>query len=281
MDKRIKVYCGWPSTGLSETYHIFLLRNLQDRYGDRVELVLPEQCAHRMMHDFARNAITEEFLASDCDVLWMLDSDVVPPNHILDLITCHWDKWQCAGAPYPIYAQVPGTDHMSIMFTVYKGVTEADKDGGRGIYMNETPSEGTEIVDGLATGCLFIKREVFSKLEKPYFEFKFDPESRRVKVGEDLGFALKCFDQGIKFFVDYSAVCKHLKRVCLLDMQNYATQMSNHKTLEYDKHVRSQVNAALQAAYEKGRNDALEEAITARQPPKTKSGLILPANFKT
>lgn len=272
--KKTKIYLGWMSTGQSETMHLYLKRDLEERYGDRVEFVLPDLCVHRMFHDMARNGVVEEFLASDCDILWFLDSDIVPPTHILDLVVHHQDKWQVAGAAYPIYMQVPGTDEMGIVFTSYKGILK--QGDGRGIVMADIPQEGQEFVDALATGCLFVKREVFSKLEKPYFEFKFDKESRRIIEGEDLGFALKLHDLGIQFFTDYGMVCKHLKRVCLLDMNNYAIQVSNQKTLQYDALIRSQVEAGTKAAYAAGYRRAKEEAVTA---PKTKSGLILPNQF--
>lgn len=281
-DKKIKIYCGWMSTGQSETVHLYLMRNLQERYGDKIELVLPPMCAHRMFHDFARNAVVEEFLDTDCDILWFLDSDICPPDHILDLVAFYADKWQVAGAPYPVYTKLPGKEEMSICFTVYNGVTEFGSAEGapRGIKMNEVPQEGQEFVDGLATGCLFIKREVFSKLTKPYFEFKYRNATRQITEGEDLGFCLKLHDLGIKCFVDYGMVCKHLKRVCLLDMNNYAIKMSNEKTLEYDRIIRDQVENAVKASYQAGYKKGLEENKAVPLIPKTKSGLILPDHYK-
>lgn len=276
--EKIKIYLGWISTGQREDVHIYLMRDLVDRYGEMVEFKLPDVCAHRIFHDRARNDVVEEFLASDCDLLWFLDSDVVPPNHILDMVVHHYDKWKVAGAPYPVYQMVPGTEDMSLCFTVYNGI---GKQGDlRGIYMADVPQEGQDFVDALATGCLFIKREVFAQLQKPYFEFKFDPETRRVIEGEDLGFALKLHDLGIKFFVDYGAVCEHQKRVGLLSMNNYAIKMGNKRVLEYDKQVRDQVEKAISAAYQAGLKKGLEEAVE-RAPviSKNKSGLILPSQF--
>lgn len=279
--KKTKIYLGWCSTGTREDVHIYLYRDLLERYGDLVDLVLPDVCAHRIFHDRARNDVVEEFLATDCDILWFLDSDVVPPTHILDLVVHHQDKWSLAGAPYPIWSTIPGTAEMSINFTVYNKISDepAVEGAPRGIHMAECPEEGTGFVDGLATGCLFIKRDVFEKLEKPYFEFKYDKESRRIVEGEDLGFALKCHDLGYKFFVDYAMVCKHMKKVCLLDMQNYSTKKSNAKTLEYDRLIRESVNAAMKAAYNKGYTDAQNATKTGPAPKKSNSGLILPAHY--
>lgn len=279
--RKLKVYLGWPSTGQREDVHMYLLRDLQDRYGELLEFVLPDVCCHRMMHDRARNDIVEEFLASSCDVLWQLDSDVIPPHHVLDLIAHHYDKWQVAGAPYPVYQMIPGTDEMSICFTVYNGLGKDPSSGQRGIFLSDLPPAGTDFVDALATGCLFIKREVFAKLEKPYFEFKFDKETRRITEGEDLGFALKLHDLGIRFFTDYGAVCEHNKRVGLLQMTNYAMRRENARVLEYDKQIREQVDIAIKAAFNAGLKKGRDEAPSAPQIPKTKSGLILPNSFRT
>lgn len=278
--KKTKIYLGIPSTGDRADIQLYLFRDLQERYSDKVELVIPDGCVHRFGHDFARNEIVDEFLASDCDILWFLDSDVCPPKHILDLVTIHGDKWLAAGAPYPLWMAVPGTDTMSVVFTAYQGVVE-DEAGKKGIRMATVPKQGTEWVDALATGCLFLKREVFEKLEKPYFAFKRDPETMRVIEGEDLGFALKLGALGIKFFCDHGSVCKHYKRVCLLDINNYATDMANAKILDYDREIRAQVTEAVKAAaaegYRQGRRDA--QAQQPNIPKVTKSGLILPAGL--
>lgn len=280
--RKLRVYLGWPSTGQREDIHIYLLRDLKDRYGDLCDLILPDICAHRIFHDRARCDIVDEFLASNCDVLWQLDSDVCPPNHVLDLIAHHYDKWQVAGAPYPIANIAPGNTHMGINFTVYKGVDKATNSEQRGIYMSELPADGQEFVDGLATGCLFIKREVFAKMKKPWFEFKFDHETRRITEGEDMGFALKCHDLGIKFFVDYSMVCSHHKRVNLLEMSNFAMRVRNAEVANYVEMVKPEIQAAYKAAYEAGYKKGLAESRSpsAPLPGRTQAGIILPEGLR-
>ena len=280
MSKKTKIYMGLPSVGTRHDAQCYFLREVEERYKDHVEFVYPTQCVYRTFHDFARNALVDEFLASDCDVLWFLDADVVPPKHVLDLVVIHGDKWEAAGAPYPIWMTPPGGTENTVIFTAYKGIVENDTTKGIGI--TEVPRSGAEFIDGLATGCLFLKRSVFAKLQKPYFEFKFDPETRQMREGEDLGFCLKASKVGIKFFTDYSMVCKHYKTLCLLDLNNYAISMSNAKVLEYDHEIRSQIKnamlAAEQAGYERGRKEA--QARPAPGPAVSKSGLILPNSLR-
>lgn len=272
MNKKIKIFMSLPTNGFVVDSQEHILRELQDTYRDHVEFVYPIAKVRRIFHDFARNMLVEDFLASDCDVMWFLDSDITPNKQILDLIACHWDKWQVAGATYPIFMTPPGGDIPEVVFTCYQ---KNEQTGA--LALNAVPKEGVGFVDGLATGCLFIKREVFSQLEKPYFEFKFHPETRALEEGEDLGFCRKLAQLGIKVFTDFTMVCKHQKTVDLLEVNNYAIQYSNRSVLEYDKRIKATLNSALAAQYSAGYQAALEavrkelhasQAPTIWTPPK-------------
>lgn len=252
--KKIKVYLGIPSNGSVIDSQAYFLREMSDLYKDHVELVYPEKCIRRIFHDFARNAIVEEFLETDCDVLWFLDSDITPSKHSLDLIVNHYDKWQVSGVTYPVFMTPPGLDNPQVVFTVY----EKNPNTG-GLIAGNAPKTGTKFVDGLATGCLFIKREVFSLLSKPYFEFKYKEESREMIEGEDLGFCRKLSSLGIKFFTDFDLVAKHQKTLDLLDVNNYAVDYSNRSVLAYDAAIKEQVLASIQASYDAGFKAACDE----------------------
>lgn len=263
MNKKIKVYCGFPSVGTTVTSQWGAMRQIEKEYGDRIEFVYPEKTVYRIFHDFARNEIVKEFLATDCDVLFMLDSDIVPPSRIMTLITEHYDQWQISGAAYPIWMSD------QIMFTVY-GKPDHRDDTLELIDMPRTSTPQTAYVDGLATGCLLIKREIFDHVEMPYFEFKYDKD-RKMTVGEDLGFALKLAKKGIKFFTDYSLVCKHYKNVDLLDVSNYTVDYSNHNVKEYDKNIKEKVMALVE------QNRQLKELLQKTQDTRRKpSGLYIP-----
>lgn len=235
--KKWKVFMGLPSNGAVCDFQGYVLRDLASRYSDEVELVYPDQLCQRIFHDAAREGIIQDFLATDCDILWMLDSDIAPPKHVLDLVTMHGNKWQLAGAPYPVFMAQPGESQRQIVFTTYKQMPPAP-DGKPRIAPCAVPEEGTEFIDGIATGCLFIKREVFDKLERPYFEFKYDPITRQPIEGEDIGFCIKMIKLGIKFFTDYSMVCKHYKdKIDLLEMNNYAMTLVNKHVLVYQREM--------------------------------------------
>lgn len=243
----IKIYMGIPTVFTNIDSQAYLLRDIAKIYKDEVELVYPDKCIRRSFHDFARNAIVEDFLLSECDILWFLDSDVTPTKNVLDLITLHKDKWLVAGATYPVFMTAPGLDNPSVVFTVYKKNTETGN-----LSLADAPKQGVGWVDGLATGCLFIKRELFSQLNKPYFEFKFHSETRNMEEGEDLGFCRKLSSLGIQFFTDFEMVCKHQKSVDLLDVNNYAIEYANAQVLRYDASIREQIESAIASAHDAG-----------------------------
>ena len=259
--KKTRLYLGIPSTGNRLDAQVYMLRELEKRYGDRIEFVYPQWWCGRIFHDFARNEIVDEFLDSDCDILWFLDSDVCPAKHVLDLITCHGDKWQVAGAPYPVFMVAPGygSDIKEVVYTVYN---EHFKEYG--LTPSRIPTSGYAFVAGMATGCLFIKREVFAQLKKPYFEFEFNPETRQLKTGEDLGFCMKLNELDIKTFTDFSMLCNHYKEVDLLAVNDYAMKFAKIAVENYSKDAKKQmsaeVKAAIQEAFNRGREQGLKDA---------------------
>ncbi len=232
--KKIKCYMGIPSTGNRSDAQVYMMREIERQYADAIEFVYPPNLAMRIFHDFARNAIVDEFLKTDCDVIWFLDSDICPPASVPLLITRDWDKWKVAGAPYPLFLTPQGHDQPKVNFAIYT-------DYGHGYNTAPLPPSGTDFVNGIATGCIFVKREILEAMEAPYFEFKYEEKSRKMCLGEDIGFCKKINAMGHKFFIDYSMLCRHFKNVDLLDVNNYAISEFNARMLDYDRQLRSQI----------------------------------------
>lgn len=256
MSKKLKIYMGVPSTGTRSDAQTYALRYIEKTYADRVELVYPTTCVHRIFHDAARNAIVEEFLASDCDVLWFLDSDIMPPGDVLDLIL--ENEWDLAGLPYPVFMTPTGYTNMQAVVCVY------EHDGTK-LVAAKVPTSGLKLVDGLATGCLFIRRQVFSHLSRPFFEFKYDDITRTMVEGEDLGFVRKVNELGYKFLTDFSKVCGHYKTVNLLEVIGYATQYAQTHVDALHAEIRPQVERLAKEL----------ERLRAEKKEKPKSSLIL------
>ena len=276
--KRWKIFMSLPSNGTVCDFQNYMLRDIEKRYADEIELVYPDQLCQRIFHDAARNGIVEDFLATDCDIMWSLDSDIVPPKHVLDLVTMYGDQWQAAGAPYPIFMAQPGESQRQVVVTAYKAMEPHPETKKPRLAPCAVPDQGVDWVDGLATGCLFIKREVFDKLEKPYFEFKYDKETRQPVEGEDIGFCIKLHRLGIRFFTDYGMVCKHYKNnLDLLEINNYAISLCN-KHIQVYKNEMDKINSQLSevvARFHKliSENKQLKEQLAAT-PKINKSGLV-------
>lgn len=233
---KIKVFCAFPTMGNRIEAQVFILRHLEKEYRDRIELVYSDECRMITWHDACRNFWVEEFLKSDCDVMWFLDADVSPPAHVLDLLTKDYDKWEVAGAPCPIWSKPKNDDYLQVTFNVYY-------DMQNGFRPAAIPDKGQELVQGLGTGCMFIKREVFAKLKKPYFFYTFDEETRNVQGGEDLNFCKKLIAANIPILVDYSMLCKHYKNnICLLDVNNYAIRCVNLALKAYGAALRDEMS---------------------------------------
>ncbi len=275
--KRTKIFVATPALGQVHAAHGAFFRKMEKKYGDKIEFVWPVDTVSRIFHDFARNCMVEEFIHdSDADILWFLDSDVLPQDHVLDLVCGPETSWEAAGAPYPVFMIPGGCDKPQVVFTVYKEIQ------GR-LVPSAIPSEGNDWVDGLATGCLFLKRSLLEKMERPYFEFKFNPHSRNMTEGEDIGFCKKLQAMGVKFYTNYGMVCNHIKKVGLLDVNNYAIQFSNRNVQEVIDQIHAEAVAASKIAAKKAYELGYEAGRKASKPSVSPSGLILPGmpNFAT
>lgn len=260
MMKKTKIYMGLCSTGSRVDGQCYWLRRMEKKYQDKIEFIYPDIYIGRIFHDFARNSYAEQFLKSDADMLLFLDSDVVPPENLFDLVTEHGDKWELAAAPYPVWQSQAGFEGPQVTFTVYVDNNEPGK-----MFPAPIPDSGIEFVAGAATGCLFIKRTVLEKMAKPYFEFKYNPETREISEGEDLGFCIKMAALGKKFFIDYSMRCHHYKQVDLMDIQNFVEHQKDIIVDTCDREIRRIVA-----------KKQLEKMSAQKKIQEPKSRLILP-----
>lgn len=258
-----------PTVGTVVDAQQYALRRITERHKDAIEFIYPKTCINRIFHDYARNALVEEFLATDADICWFLDSDISPPDHVLDAVIKNYDEWNVAGAPYPVFMSQPGEDQKQVVFTVYRG---AD---GIGLCPSKIPYSGIDYVDGVATGCIFVKRHVFEAIPKPWFSFKYDETDRKLVGGEDIDFCHKVSKLGYKFLVDFSAVCSHFKTINLLEANNYAITYTNKAVQAYSDMTKDQVLRL--AARIRELEAKLKEKAESEKP---KSRLILPNHFK-
>jgi hypothetical protein len=158
-----------------------------------------------------RNEIVVQFLASDCDRLWMIDSDVTPPESdgILnvkgDVVAGLYGHYHPqVGANYQVYRKNPTEGEGS----------EMTKGAYRFYPPSEWPEDDNFRADAAGTGCMVINRSVLEKIREHgsiWFEFEYR-DGRR--IGEDLTFCEK--SGGVTICPSY--ICSHAKEVDITEL---------------------------------------------------------------
>ena len=140
-----------------------------------------------------RNTIVQKFLATDSDLLMMIDSDIVPPPNILNLADFNKDIIT------------------PLMFIKQKGTLiplflKRNKDGIHDVddYLKKT---GLQEVDATGTGCIIIKREVVEKM-KHLFRNEYDADGVKT-LGNDFSFCQRAKELGFRVWVHLDYVADH------------------------------------------------------------------------
>jgi hypothetical protein len=147
--------------------------------------------------DVARNVLVENFLKSDCTHLLFLDSDMVLPQNLADVLLKH-DK-----------------DMVSALYVLRKAFRACyrfkQEDGHYKAPEKIEPNKLIEI-DAVGLGACLIKREVVEKVSKdnegkPLFKMEY--RTRTEILGEDAFFCELVKKAGFKIFVDTSVLAGH------------------------------------------------------------------------
>ena len=159
-----------------------------------------------------RNEIVGLFLASDCDKLWMIDSDVTPPESDEILKVVGKD-----GQFPPVVVGLYGHYHPQVgaNFQVYKKNTEVGEKAYKFYAQSEWPDDDvTFTADAAGTGCMVMTREILEEIQeqgKLWFVFDYI-EGRR--IGEDFTFCEKA--GGVTVLPSF--VCTHAREVNLTEL---------------------------------------------------------------
>lgn len=156
--------------------------------------------------DSVRNELADLALAANCTHVWYCDTDQVYPQDVLIRLLSHGlpvvtGKVHLRMPPYsPILRRVVGKDFVEI----------PDEEWSKG---------GLVEVDGTGFGCVLLSTEVLKAIEKPWFKFIVDGET---KVGEDFYFWAKVKDAGYRIFVDCDVKIGHLTTMSITEESYFA-----------------------------------------------------------
>ena len=142
--------------------------------------------------ELARQALEEK-----ADYLLWLDSDMRFPKETIGHLILR-DK--------PIVAANYATRRMPV-----KPVAMTDDDGKIGRVYTAPDSEGLQPVDYIGMGVMMVKREVFEKIEAPWFAIPYSTVGNHY-IGEDVFFCRKAREAGYEVLVDHdlSHQVKHI-----------------------------------------------------------------------
>ena len=133
-----------------------------------------------------REKLIDEAIKMEADYVLWLDSDMMfPSNVVLKLLTHNKDIVACN------YMK----RSLPMKTVAYTDLNDWDS------WVPMEPQEELVKVKGIGMGCILMKTDVFKKLEKPYFEFRFK-EDTKDWFGEDFILQDKIQKVGYEIFVD-------------------------------------------------------------------------------
>jgi len=199
-----KVLIAMPSTGLIPMFTVHAMLAMRSTYPAEWYLI-----GHSLVYD-AREMAIKQMKSGDFSHIFFMDSDMTPPPDIITKLIAH-DKDIVSGIAFKRFAPYEPC--------FFKSITEDKAEH----YFDYPENELLE-VEGVGMACCLIKREVFDKLEEPYF---FPKEG----IGEDLAFCVRAKEAGFKMYVDTSIVVGHVTNAIITD-QHFKTHREKVKRLD-------------------------------------------------
>lgn len=143
--------------------------------------------------EFNRNKIVDDLLKGDFTHLFFLDADTIPPTGTIARLLKHDKDIVSALEIYQLEGK---------LIWNYQLLTE-----------DEDLSSPLIKVEGASSSCILMKRQVFEKMEWPWYEMQYTRDSKF--TGDDFYFCHKAAKLGFETWVDRSIECIHRRIVDL------------------------------------------------------------------
>jgi hypothetical protein len=204
---------GWVNPSLTTTL-------MRLSYDPRIRVsYVPIHAVHPV--DQARNMAVEDFfLKSDAEILVLFDNDVAPPSNIADAIVSMPEDCNIAVMPYWVW--LPSAQHTLICFGHWQDGTMVVPDPA-------TLKPGWQNMGAGGTGCMFIRRKVFTtpeKLSAPFFKI-ISTERRGQVVSEDIYFTGLAAEAGFPTWTNTDFVCSHFHTLDLAEINMGTVRILN------------------------------------------------------
>jgi hypothetical protein len=183
------------------------------------ELIIPEdvETTLKIIHAYniadGRNDLVNHMLANNFDYIFFVDNDVIlPKNALVDLYNM---QWYITTGTYP--RKEPQTITDAVEYTTLYNHNENNLKVYCPTFMPVSCLEKGKItpVDCCGLGCTLIRRDLFSKIEIPYFFFAHEGNPGKNNcdeycIGEDMYFCRKVLRAGIQIWAHGSVLCGHI-----------------------------------------------------------------------
>lgn len=188
---------------------------MQSIYG----LLIPEgtETSLSIVHAYnvadGRNKLVDIMFNEGYDYIFFVDNDVIlPKNALVDLYNMNW---YFTTGTYARKEQRTLTD--KDQFTTLYNHDERNKDVycPTFMYLSSLPPNKLTQVDCCGFGCTLIRKDLFEKIEKPYFFFAHELAPKtgvraEYCIGEDMYFCRKVVKSGFQIWAHGDVLCGHL-----------------------------------------------------------------------
>ncbi len=182
-------------------HHELALRLIQWSHNDNFQVKI-QFYPNLMPLDNARNVAVKEFLEGYHDYFFHVDDDIVPP------VNCIEELLKSGKEVIAPLCFTMKQDDKGIWFPMVVAHRYDEKREYRPYVPAENPN-GIHETDVVTGGCHLVKREVFEKLERPYY-FTYH-KNGLVEYSEDFVFSQQCQKAGYKLYTHYGLHCKHIR----------------------------------------------------------------------
>ncbi len=166
--------------------------------------------------DNARNVAVKDFLEDYCDYLVFLDDDIIPPQGCLQALLKE-NKDVIAPLCFTMKADDKGFSFPMPVAHRYDENKQYRPYYGQGL-------EETDVITG---GMFMAKREVYEKLERPFY-FTYH-KNGLVIYSEDFVFSQQCQKLGYKLYTHYGLLCKHIRNVDVKGINDLMVEVTTKK----------------------------------------------------